>query len=115
MPPRERPEQQAIDRQCPQILSQIEDWLDVPMLMLMTEMGADYALQTAEGRLLYFVLAVYAFVVFGYVTATLATLFIDRDADDNTTEIVGARAIAALHAGIVALRAEIQNLNRNDL
>ena len=33
------------------------------------------------GRVLCFFLGLYAFTVFGYMTPTLATFFIDRDAD----------------------------------
>ena len=44
----------------------------------MTTMGSDYFPQTAEGRVLCFILAIYAFAVFGYVTATLATFFVGR-------------------------------------
>ena len=34
-----------------------------------------------EGRILCFILVLYAFSVFGYVTATLATFFVGRDID----------------------------------
>lgn len=44
--------------------------------MLMTTMGSDYSPKTPEGQVLCFFLALYAFAVFGYVTATLATFFI---------------------------------------
>ena len=47
--------------------------------MLMTTMGSDYFPRTAEGRMLCLILAVYAFAVFGYVTATIATFFIQQD------------------------------------
>jgi voltage-gated potassium channel len=40
-------------------------------------------LQTPEGRLLCFLLALYAFSVFGYVTAALATFFDGQDADTD--------------------------------
>ena len=83
--------------------------------MLMTTMGSDYFPQTAAGRTLCFVLAMYAFAVFGYVTATLATFFIGQDADDDESEIVGMKSIAALHDEIIALRTEIKNLSRTDL
>ena len=58
--------------------------------MLMTTMGSDYFPRTAEGRMLCLILAVYAFAVFGYVTATLATFFIQQDTkpksdDDEVT------------------------------
>ena len=47
--------------------------------MIMTTLGSDYWPSTAEGRLLALLLSIYAFAVFGYVTATLATFFIGRD------------------------------------
>jgi len=83
--------------------------------MLMTTMGSDYFPQTPEGRILCFILALYAFAVFGYVTATLATFFIGRDADDDQAEIAGAKSIEVLQAEIAALRAEIRALSRHHL
>ena len=47
--------------------------------MLLTTMGSDYWPQTPEGRLLCLLLAVYAFAVFGYVTAAIAAYFVDAD------------------------------------
>lgn len=78
--------------------------------MVMTTMGSDYFPRTAEGRILCFLLALYAFAVFGYVTATLATFFVGRDAEDPEAEVVGAEAITDLQAEIAALRAELQIL-----
>lgn len=78
--------------------------------MLITTMGSEYWPKTPEGRVLCFFLAVYAFAVFGYVTATLATFFIGQDADDEEAELAGAKSITALQAEIAALRAEIQTL-----
>jgi voltage-gated potassium channel len=75
--------------------------------MLMTTMGSQYWPQTPEGRVLSFLLALYAFAIFGYVTATLATFFIGRDAAAPEAEVAGADSLAALHAEIAALRAEI--------
>jgi voltage-gated potassium channel len=49
--------------------------------MLLTTMGSDYWPRTAEGRLLCLLLAVYAFAVFGYVTAAIAAYFVGRDKD----------------------------------
>ncbi len=74
----------------------------------MTTMGADYFPKTPEGRVLCFLLALYAFAVFGYVTATLATFFVGRDAESPTAEVAGASEIAALKEEVVALRAELQ-------
>jgi voltage-gated potassium channel len=78
--------------------------------MLMTTMGSEYWPKSPEGRVLCFILSLYAFAVFGYVTATLATFFIGRDADDDEAELAGAKSIEALHAEIAALREEIQEL-----
>jgi voltage-gated potassium channel len=47
--------------------------------MLLTTMGSDYWPRTGEGRLLCLLLAVYAFAVFGYVTAAIAAYFVGRD------------------------------------
>ena len=79
--------------------------------MLMTTMGGEYVPQTPEGRVLHLILALYAFTVFGYVTATLATFFIGRDAENEEAELASAKSIAALHQEIVALRADIQALS----
>jgi voltage-gated potassium channel len=80
--------------------------------MLMTTLGSEYWPQSAEGRVLCFILALYAFTVFGYVTATLATFFLDRDADNEDAEVAGQRSIALLHEEIQALRAEVRELAR---
>lgn len=76
--------------------------------MLMTTLGSEAWPHSAEGRVLSFVLALYAFTVFGYVTATLATFFVGRDAENPEAEVVGAEDIAALREEIRALRDEIR-------
>jgi len=53
--------------------------------MLLTTMGSDYWPQTPEGRLLCLLLAMYAFAVFGYVTAAIAAFFVGRDKDAQMT------------------------------
>jgi voltage-gated potassium channel len=78
--------------------------------MIMTTMGSDFWPRTAEGRLLVLLLALYSFAMFGYVTATLATFFIGRDAADQEAELAGAQSIAELRAEISDLRAEMRIL-----
>jgi voltage-gated potassium channel len=78
--------------------------------MVLTTMGSEYWPTTPEGRLLCVLLALYAFTVFGYVTATLATFFIGRDAEDDQAELVSARSVVALRMEIAALREEIRGL-----
>ena len=79
--------------------------------MLLTSIGSEYFPKTVEGRVLCFILALYGFAVFGYVTATLATFFVGRDAENEESEIAGAVDVKALQKEIAALRAEIKNLS----
>lgn len=51
--------------------------------MLLTTMGSDYWPRTPEGRLLSLLLAIYAFAVFGYVTAAIAAYFVDQDKNER--------------------------------
>ena len=48
--------------------------------MIMTTMGSAYWPETVAGRVLCVLLSLYAFAVFGYVTALLASFFVGRDA-----------------------------------
>ncbi len=81
--------------------------------MMITTIGSEYFPQTVEGRVLCFILALYGFAVFGYVTATLATFFVGRDAENKESEIVGAEDIKELRGEIAQLREEIKLLNNN--
>jgi len=76
--------------------------------MVMTTMGSDYFPRTTEGRALCLILALYAFAVFGYVTATLATFFVGRDAEDEAAEVAGAAQVERLRAEVAALREELR-------
>ena len=73
--------------------------------MLMTTSGSDYWPQTVEGRVLCFLLALYAFTIFGYVTATLATLLIGQQKEPAASDRA---ALAALRDEISSLRSELQ-------
>jgi voltage-gated potassium channel len=79
--------------------------------MLMTTMGSEYWPRSVEGRMLCLLLAMYAFAVFGYVTASLATFLIGRDASDPGAEIAGNAALDALRAEVVALRRELRGVS----
>ena len=83
--------------------------------MLMTTLGSEHWPQTGEGRVLCFLLSVYAFTIFGYVTATLAAFFLGRDAENAEGEMAGEHSLAALSEEIRALRREVQMLRKNDL
>ena len=76
--------------------------------MALTTMGSDYFPLTPEGRILGFLVALYAFAVFGYLTATLATFFVGRDAESAEGEIAGALSVEELRREIVLLREELR-------
>lgn len=78
--------------------------------MIMTTLGTNYWPQTAEGRALCLMLALYAFAVWGYVTASLATYFVGQDANDDEAEIAGRKGIELLRVDIAELRADIRAL-----
>jgi voltage-gated potassium channel len=55
-------------------------------------------------------LSIYAFAVFGYVTAALASFFIGRDAARDDAQIAGRSALDALRSEITLLRTEVASL-----
>jgi voltage-gated potassium channel len=69
--------------------------------MLLTTLGSDYWPQTIEGRLLCWLLALYAVAVFGYITATIASYFVDVDKEKPDS------IDSSLRDEIAALRAQI--------
>jgi voltage-gated potassium channel len=75
--------------------------------MLMATMGTDVWPTSPEGRLLCLLLALYAFTVFGYVTATLATFFIGRDAE-KTADDAASRELRALRDEVARLQADLR-------
>jgi voltage-gated potassium channel len=83
--------------------------------MTMTTMGSDYFPKTTAGRVLCFMLSLYAFAVFGYVTATLATFFVGRDSANPEAETAGIDEITVLRKEIALLREEIQSFNRGNV
>jgi voltage-gated potassium channel len=79
--------------------------------MLMTTLGGAYVPQTAEGRILNFILALYAFVSFGYITATLATFFVERDAQKREKEKFSEQpTLAEVQTEISEMRKEIMKI-----
>lgn len=73
-------------------------------IMLIITIGSDYWPHTAEGRILCVLLSLYGFGVFGYITATLASFFVGRDAEEKDAPVAGSEEIKQL-------RKEISRLN----
>lgn len=75
--------------------------------MLITTIGSAFWPVTIEGRVLCLLISIYGLAVLGYLTASIASFFIGRDADDADAELAGTREIAALRSDIAALRSEL--------
>jgi voltage-gated potassium channel len=63
---------------------------------------------TPEGRGLAFILALFGYAIFGYVTATLATFFIGRDVEEKDAPAVGKKEVEELKKEIIALQSLLQ-------
>ena len=72
--------------------------------------GSDYWPLTPEGRGLAFLLAVFGYAIFGYVTATIATFFIGRDAEEKDAPVAGAKDINELKQEVAQLTRVIEDL-----
>lgn len=77
--------------------------------MLITSIGSEYWPSTVEGRLLTLLLSLYGLAVLGYVTATLASFFVGRDAQDKDGPVAGSREMAQLAREIRGLRRELES------
>jgi voltage-gated potassium channel len=67
-------------------------------------MGSEYWPKTVEGRFLSWLLALYAFAIFGYITATIASFFVGQDRSGPASP---APETAALREEIAALRSQV--------
>ena len=77
--------------------------------MLIASLGTDFWPQSMEGRVLSSLLALYGLAVFGYITATFASFFIGRDADEPSGPVAGSSEIAGLKEEIRQLRLAIES------
>ena len=77
--------------------------------MLVTSIGSEYWPSTVEGRLLTLLLSLYGLAVLGYITATLASFFVGRDAQDKEGPVAGSREMAKLAREIRCLRRELES------
>ncbi|HSF53774.1 MAG TPA: ion transporter [Algoriphagus sp.] len=70
--------------------------------------GNEFNPVTPEGRGLGFLISVFGFTIFGYFTATFATYFIGRDAEEKDAPIAGSKEIRELKSEVIALRKIIE-------
>ncbi len=80
--------------------------------MIVTTLGSAYWPRTLEGRTLALVLALFSIGVFGYITATLASFFVDRDAASPSSDVASAQELKAIRAEIEKLRTAIEQQRR---
>lgn len=66
--------------------------------------------ETPEGRILSFLLALYGFAMFGYVTAVLASWFVGQDDEEDRRNREILRTVRALEKELVSLRAEMKTI-----
>jgi len=75
--------------------------------MIITTLGSQHWPASAEGRILCLILSIYAFTVFGYITAVLASHFIGREVSPKS-EPVSPQDVRRLQDQIVALHADLR-------
>lgn len=73
--------------------------------MLLTTMGSEQWPQTPEGRLVCLLLSVYAFAMFGYITATLASFFVGQEATAERARL------SRLDEDLFRLRGDVRRLD----
>ena len=74
--------------------------------------GSDFWPLTPEGKGLTVILALYGYAVFGYVTATLATFFIGRDAEEKDAPVAGTKDVEELKKMITSLSEKLEESKR---
>lgn len=83
-------------------------------LMLITTIGSEYWPKTVGGRALTVLLSFYAVAILGYIAASLATFFIDRDADDPQAAVASDKTLRDVLDEVRALREEMKRQNLSE-
>jgi voltage-gated potassium channel len=81
--------------------------------MQMTNIGSGYLIKTTGGRVICLCISVYAAVMFGYLTALLATVFIDRETKDPKPEMASQESVQEIQEEIIQLRHLIEDFINN--
>lgn len=75
--------------------------------------GNEFNPLTPEGRGLAFLIALFGYTILGYITATFATFFIGRDAEEKNTPVAGSGDIKELKSAIHALTRSVEELKKD--
>lgn len=81
--------------------------------MMITTMGSEFHPKSSEGRMLAFFLSIYGLGVFSYVTASIASFFVDRDAASPDSEIAGGMQVGDLKLQIDELKLIVLDLKKD--
>lgn len=81
--------------------------------MQLTNMGSGYTIKTTGGRIICLGVSVYAAVMFGYITALLASFLIDRKVKEPKAEVAYQKSVQALQEEIIQLRRLIEGAFQN--
>jgi voltage-gated potassium channel len=76
--------------------------------MIITTIGSAYWPRTPEGRILAFLISLYSIGVFGFITATLASFFVDRDATTSNSGASSTADVDRVLREVCALRTELR-------
>ena len=79
--------------------------------MIMTTLGSAFWPATREGRVLAFLLSLYAAGVFGYITAFIASFLIDREAHHKESSVAGAESFEEVRQEIALLRSAVERIS----
>ncbi len=82
-------------------------------IMMITTIGSEYWPVTVGGKILTVIISLYAVAILGYIAASLATFFIDRDAADPKAAVASDQSVQKVLAEVAALREEIAKLKPN--
>jgi voltage-gated potassium channel len=74
--------------------------------------GNEFNPLTTEGRGLAFLIALFGYTILGYITATFATFFIGRDAEDKDAPVAGSDEIKELKSDIRALAKSVDEIKK---
>ena len=80
--------------------------------MLVASIGTSFWPVTIEGRMLSTLLALYGLAVFGYITATFASFFIGRDAEELPLPRAERAELAAIEQELRQMRVAIEAIQR---
>jgi len=81
--------------------------------MQLSNMGSGYVIKTTGGRIICLGISIYAVVIFGYITALLASFLIDREIKEPKAEISYQKSVNELKEEIIQLRRLIEDTFKN--